>query len=454
MNLAYVFGPLGRAVYIGRDGAPATLEFDGGDKPIAFHPNDLQLSFDCCPEYLRISNEGLTIEHVRQVLVESTVSHDALSMTIAGLDSDLSPETRRLSIEAAEELLQDGKAYAFTRARLLGCPMPEPADVKGAIRISGEAQAGKSERLYAALSKVGETITSVRSEWKKLASQILRDRDTEETLETLLLDLGVFADFAEALARRDRREMGNLVVGVGTDARLIEKFPRIAQVLNSLSLRLSQFIDVPEHPGGFEAKEEDGGESVDRIAEMISSALAEAPGRGRERRTGRQALERVQSQIGWIAGEIRAGLRDRALNDVKRLVKMQLQNSSFADLAKTLSQLGLIAARAGNAALGTRLLGYAFLLNVEDPFIWTTWGEILRAYGRPAEALSAYDQAVGRFPTEVVAYCGRAEVLREIGRLDEALRSYDEAVKRFPGEVVAGCGRAEVLREMGRLDEA
>jgi tetratricopeptide (TPR) repeat protein len=80
--------------------------------------------------------------------------------------------------------------------------------------------------------------------------------------------------------------------------------------------------------------------------------------------------------------------------------------------------------------------------------------ETLRRMGRFEEALAAYDEAIGRFPDNAVSHNGRSELLRTLGRFEEALAAYDEAMRRFPDEVVTHSGRAETLHSMGRFEEA
>ena len=70
------------------------------------------------------------------------------------------------------------------------------------------------------------------------------------------------------------------------------------------------------------------------------------------------------------------------------------------------------------------------------------------------EALRAHESTIERFPTNVVAYNGRAEVLREMGRFEDALTASEMTLARFPHDIVARIGYAETLRGMRRLEEA
>ena len=79
---------------------------------------------------------------------------------------------------------------------------------------------------------------------------------------------------------------------------------------------------------------------------------------------------------------------------------------------------------------------------------------MLRELGRLDEALAQYDEAIKRFPSDVVAYCGRGEVLRELDQLDEALAQFNETLERFPIAPFAIVAKAHVLISMKRFELA
>jgi tetratricopeptide (TPR) repeat protein len=78
----------------------------------------------------------------------------------------------------------------------------------------------------------------------------------------------------------------------------------------------------------------------------------------------------------------------------------------------------------------------------------------LKALGRLAEALEAYEATVRDFPEDVVARNGKGEVLKALGRLAEALEAYEATVRDFPEDVVARNGKATLLVLLGRYQAA
>lgn len=89
-----------------------------------------------------------------------------------------------------------------------------------------------------------------------------------------------------------------------------------------------------------------------------------------------------------------------------------------------------------------------------EGFAATGRARILRGQVRLDAALAAYEDAIAKYPEEVIPWIGRAEVLRDMWRLEDALEAYNEAISQFPRERVPLCGKAAVLAKLGRFDEA
>jgi len=85
---------------------------------------------------------------IRKKLLAERTAHRALSFVIGGMDKLLSEETRALSIEAAEEALQERLVLTFARNRLLARKLPQEADAKGAIAIADAVNALAVTKLY------------------------------------------------------------------------------------------------------------------------------------------------------------------------------------------------------------------------------------------------------------------------------------------------------------------
>jgi tetratricopeptide (TPR) repeat protein len=66
----------------------------------------------------------------------------------------------------------------------------------------------------------------------------------------------------------------------------------------------------------------------------------------------------------------------------------------------------------------------------------------------------AYDEAVRRFPKDLVILCGRANVMKELGYFEKALQEYNIVLQLAEDEPFGRDGKADVLFQWGRLDEA
>ncbi len=76
---------------------------------------------------------------------------------------------------------------------------------------------------------------------------------------------------------------------------------------------------------------------------------------------------------------------------------------------------------------------------------------LLKAGGRPGEALRAYESLVQDHPGCAAAHTGRDEALKAQGRRGDALRAYQAILRDHPLNVVARNGCAEVLKSPGAL---
>lgn len=81
-------------------------------------------------------------------------------------------------------------------------------------------------------------------------------------------------------------------------------------------------------------------------------------------------------------------------------------------------------------------------------------GDSLRHLGEPAEAVAAYDRAIGLRPAVTDAWVNRGKALREFGEFADALDSFGTALKIDPGHLRARNERAILLAVLSREAEA
>jgi hypothetical protein len=157
IEFAAVSGRLGMAVFQ-EDERRYVLRADGDAGAIECRPQDwAEVVANAGPDGILTTN-GLDVSRILAVLRVETDRHDTLSMLIAGFDPSFSDDTRSLSIEAAEELLESSDNEAFSRSRLLACPLPADADVTGALRLARLIGGERCAALYEGL--LGPTMTN------------------------------------------------------------------------------------------------------------------------------------------------------------------------------------------------------------------------------------------------------------------------------------------------------
>jgi tetratricopeptide (TPR) repeat protein len=69
---------------------------------------------------------------------------------------------------------------------------------------------------------------------------------------------------------------------------------------------------------------------------------------------------------------------------------------------------------------------------------------VLRAAGKFADALQAYDRNVRDFPYDLYSLCGRAYLLKELAQYDEALKAFDAVIERRKDYAFANYAKAAI----------
>lgn len=234
-----ISGQIGKAVYV-EDGAIFVLSVEDPDQPKACRQGDVTLLLDCEAEFTQITDDNIGIEKIKELLEEDTDRQRALTFLISGFDADLSDETRRLSIEAAEELLQNVSVLAFAQARLLARPLPGAADTGGAISLTSNAGAVTVNALYKELVESQEAIQQVLDCWKQVPEEFFASYDDLVGSEATLIETGVIAGLVSAVASKNANELNN---SVARYSRQLEKsIPQITHILDAIR---TQVLDSP-----------------------------------------------------------------------------------------------------------------------------------------------------------------------------------------------------------------
>jgi tetratricopeptide (TPR) repeat protein len=462
IETAVISGQLGKAIYM--DEGKCFLVEDDAAKPVECSQGDVSLFFDSGAELTELAEQGLDFDLMKSSLRRERDAHRALSLAISGFDEELSDRSRLLSIDAAEELVQDAATNKFVRNRLLAHPLPEGTDVTGAISKAESIAAGAISSIYKDLTASQEAIAQVLQVWREVATTFFKLPDEIAQAEDTLMEIGALAGMAVALTSADAKTLNSAILSLGLDPAL-KRVPQGMLVLNAMRNLLQERWSARNDKGAAGGRtgrsldepdrwETEGVEAGDPIAGLI----AEFGSRRRKRKTKvmtpDEARDRAERQIKAISQCIGSGDVTRVNKFLHDLVEFHSEHSERKHLGMSLCSLAKAAIDAQRFDLAERLVGYAVELGVDDPVISTTRAQVLKERGSYAQALREFEETILRFPDNAVARAGHAEVLRALGSLDDALPEYEKTIQLFPNDVVARNGHAEVLKALGRFDDA
>jgi tetratricopeptide (TPR) repeat protein len=392
--------------------------------------------------------------------------HRALTLIISGMDTGLTGKTRTSCILGAEESLHHAPSAAFARARLFGCPLPEEADLDGALRLAVEANATRARALYGDLSEAKPYLGTTRQLLESELRYEFRDHFDPERALRALIDSGIMADAIVATARRDAAALNGLIFRHAEYPELTEVLPRAVHFLTRFVTAIKHMVGEWEGAGStsFVAEVDDASEAEageDRFLQILEEWQADVASQSRQRRrqprsplAADEALRQVDRQKDFIVESLRKGRIGRAENAILALISRQRGDSTLTHVCKSLCDLGAAATRLRFFGLAQRLYRAAKVANEKDACPLTCYAETLRQMGRLDDALEAYDKARSAFPHDVVPLNGYAETLRQMGRLEDALEAYDKARSAFPHDAYPLNGYAETLRQMGQIELA
>ena len=394
----------------------------------------------------------------------------ALHLILILLDREADDDTRRMAVECLEEFACDPAVAVFVCNRLYSGPLPDSADMVGALLLAESMDAKRLNKLLEDLGEFQPEIRHRREEWDALQPELFGGPQAK-------LEFGYVAVTSGTL-RRLVQSAPEQVNSVLVDALADPQFRRL---MRSREVLTSWIKTVRTKRGPIRTSDKDDEDERDRSRHRRATPEAEKPKRSHA------VFENVNKQKEAIKRAIFERRHDRVERYVGDLIDYQLRRSENKDIARSLCDLATYAkglcAHAVQLELATRAttilptdgwsqaqLADAYLCAGRFDDALAAYGaaeicgevevarngraDVLKWMGRLEEALQEYEATVREFPESVVARSGRAEVLKGMGRLEEALREYEATVREFPHDVIARNGRAEVLKGMGRLEEA
>jgi tetratricopeptide (TPR) repeat protein len=394
----------------------------------------------------------------------------ALHLILILLDREADDDTRRIAVECLEEFACDPTVADFVCNRLYSGPLPDSADMVGALLLAESMDAKRLNKLLEDLGEFQPEIRRRREEWDALQPELFGGPQAKLEFGYIVVASGAL----RRLVQSAPEQVNSVLVDALAD-------PRFQRLMRSREVLTSWIKTVRTKRGPIRTSEKDDEDERDHSRHRRATPEAEKPKRSHA------VFENVNKQKEAIKRAIFERRHDRVEKYVGDLVEYQLRHSESEDIARSLCDLATYAKGLGAHAVQLELarrattilptdgwsqaqLADAYLCKGRFDDALAAYGaaeicgqveiartgraEVLKGMGHLEEALQEYEAAVREFPQSMVALNGRAEVLKGMGRLEEALREYEAAVREFPENVVARNGRAEVLKGMGRLEEA
>jgi tetratricopeptide (TPR) repeat protein len=152
-----------------------------------------------------------------------------------------------------------------------------------------------------------------------------------------------------------------------------------------------------------------------------------------------------------MADAMRAMQSGKAPAASKILRKHLSQNPADVE---ALHLLGVITYQMGKPDDAAGYIGKAVAAGTNNPSHYANWGLALKAAGRLAEALEAYDKAVAMDPTAAPVWNDRGNTLSTLGQLAAAEASFRQSLMLNGEDAKTHSNLGRVLLSVGRMDDA
>lgn len=424
-----VSGRAGRALIIDGD-ALQSFDIDDTSRLIPRSQTDLQFLLGEARD-LRIL-EDTSIEAVTEELQADYNFTLALDLTLISLDAELENDIREEALEGLEELLANAATVERLENVLYSSPLPEDADLAGALQLSEPAVSGLASQFLRRLEEHQSSIAQVDQAWNTIPSKNFNNDEAREVFRRVAVTEGLF----RTLATTDSSaSLSTFLLKAGLNQSIL-KLPNYRQVIQAW---VTPFRHLREAPRILE-EEEDVSKKHERL--------------GKRGKIDRKAvLQEAIKRKSAIVGAMRRRDLERVYNLVDELIAYHQSYSESQHTAKSLCDLAMEAKALDITSLQLALTERSLNIAPGDGWSWTQHADALLQLNRLDEALQASDQAIA-FGGGVVAKNTRAEILKAKRQFDDALAGFDEVISEDPENSFAKTGRAEVLKAQGRFDAA
>lgn len=247
---ALIKGQIARAIY--EDGHKLfMIHTKDKDKVSECTPYEKSLFFNSDAE-IRIL-ENVTLEELKGKLLKEKAFFDALNGAIGGMDFDLSENTRILSMQRAESLVENHETYDFVISRLFGNPLPEEADLGEAIVLSIEKDCPTMNFIYTNLLNGKDIIDRIDHIFKKAIFELELHSEYLK-IKNLFISTGLFAQLFLGTIEKNLEKLKRLVPDYKDNSELQENAAALSILSRIISL-LEQEYDFQKNGSEVEPEE-------------------------------------------------------------------------------------------------------------------------------------------------------------------------------------------------------
>ncbi|OLE54291.1 MAG: hypothetical protein AUG51_09050 [Acidobacteria bacterium 13_1_20CM_3_53_8] len=431
---AVISGRAGKALLLDGESLKS-FDVDDPSEIVSRRQSDLPYLFGEAQDLRVIENAD--VESVKQALQHDCDFNWALDLTLISLDAELPDDIRKEAIEGLDELLSDSRVVERLEGILYARPLPEDADLVGAIKLCNEVRSSNASALLRSFGQCQLLIYQVSQAWDTIPTKIFVDYERQVEFQQVAAREGLFRSLVTV--RQTKSPISTFLLNAGLNES-IKQLPNYRQVLQHWASPFRQPGEVPK------IKPE--------LEEEFEEETSTRRRHGRRIGLNRQAvLREVNKRKSIILEAMRRQDFVRIHELVNDLISYQLSSGETVHAAKSLCDLATEAKALGMHPLQLEMTERSISIAPDDDWSWAQYGDALLNMHRLDDALTAYQQA-DAFGAGVIAKTGRAEVFKAKGELDKALAAYDEIIAEHPENVVAKTGRAEVLKAKGELNKA
>lgn len=398
--------------------------------PSEWQNQDLSWLFGACSDVRSIDCDSR-----EQLLAELELAWQqdrSLHLTLLLLNSQEESDIRRDAAECLDEFLSKSLVEDFVANRLYSKPLPDQADLPGAMAIAEGVLALRVRGFLYDLSALQLEISKRYAAWLALPESLFGGTEYKERFEAEALEAGAFRLFVTEQGKSDRALFQMLVHplfrGRAVARRVLQEWAAPFKETIDNVVFAAKNVDDPD----FQEQE---------VIPWVKGA------------SGTEIFRRVESQKAAIKKLLSEGDRERAYQFTQQLVDDQRRNSQREQIAKSLCDLASFVKKLGDPGLQLVFSIWAVREAPEDAWSHGQAGEAYRAVGEYDKAMDEFALA-GSFGDERTALLGRAQIHKDLGQLEEALIIFDRCVERFPDDVVSRNGRAAALADFGRFTQA